>query len=90
MILTVHFSSKFKKDFKRLPAKGEESEQIESVVKSLKNGEKLQEKFKDHKLQGKYQQHRECHITPDLLLIYKIEGKKLILTRIGSHSELFS
>jgi mRNA interferase YafQ len=36
-----------------------------------------------------YLHHRECHITPDLLLIYKLEGEKLILVRTGSHSELF-
>lgn len=89
MILTVHFSSKFKKDLKRFPVKGKESEQIKSVVKKIKNNEKLPEKLKDHKLKGKYAEHRECHINPDFLLIYKIEGEKLILTRIGSHSELF-
>ncbi|HET56313.1 MAG TPA: type II toxin-antitoxin system YafQ family toxin [Ignavibacteria bacterium] len=89
MILTVHFSSKFKKDLKRIPEEGSESEQMQSVVNRLKNGEKLPEKFRDHKLKGKYAHHRECHINPDLLLIYKIDEAKLILVRTGTHSELF-
>ncbi|KUG25581.1 yafq toxin protein [hydrocarbon metagenome] len=89
MILTVHFSTKVKKDLKRFPPDGSDFKQIKAVVKKLKNNEKLPKNFRDHKLKGKYAHHRECHINPDLLLIYKIDGEKLILTRIGSHSELF-
>lgn len=57
----------------------------------LANGETLPPKYKDHELKGNYQGHRECHIEPDWLLIYKIENDILILTltRTGTHSDLF-
>ncbi|HAP5041259.1 TPA: type II toxin-antitoxin system YafQ family toxin, partial [Enterococcus faecalis] len=57
----------------------------------LQEQQTLPLKYKDHELTGNYIGTRECHIEPDWLLIYKIDGDKLILTlaRIGSHSELF-
>ncbi|MBF1198794.1 MAG: type II toxin-antitoxin system YafQ family toxin, partial [Fusobacterium periodonticum] len=54
-------------------------------------GEKLEEKYKDHYLQGNYSGFKECHIKPDWLLVYKIEDNVLVLTlsRTGTHSDLF-
>ncbi|ECC1461956.1 type II toxin-antitoxin system YafQ family toxin, partial [Campylobacter coli] len=51
----------------------------------------LERKYKDHKLKGEFKELRECHVKPDLLLIYQKQDDKLILTciNIGSHSELF-
>ncbi|RDU54536.1 type II toxin-antitoxin system YafQ family toxin [Helicobacter sp. MIT 01-3238] len=62
-----------------------------SIITKLANDEPLEPKHKDHKLTGQYEGFRECHIKPDLLLIYKKEERVLILTclAIGSHSELF-
>ena len=59
------------------------------VINMLMNGEKLDLKYKDHILSGKYKGTHECHIEPDWLLIYEILENTLILYRIGSHSELF-
>lgn len=66
-------------------------ENLYSVIEKLANREKLEEKYKDHDLMGEYQDCRECHITPDWLLIYRVEETELILvlTRTGSHSDLF-
>ena len=89
MILTVHYSNKFNKDLKRLQKSSEDMERLIALIKILKNNVNLPEKFRDHQLKGKYAHHRECHIKPDLLLIYKLEGEKLILVRAGSHSDLF-
>lgn len=60
------------------------------VVEKLANGEKLDIKFKDHALKGDYLGYRDCHIKPDLVLIYKKQDDRLILTcvELGSHSEL--
>ena len=56
----------------------------------LATNQPLPEKFKDHALTGEYTHHRECHLRPDLLLIYKLpDGHTLRLVRLGSHSELF-
>lgn len=61
------------------------------MIGKLRNGEELPREFCDHPLKGDYMGHRECHITPDWLLIYKIEEDilTLSLTRTGSHSDLF-
>ena len=57
----------------------------------IANGEMLSEKYRDHELSGNYSGCRECHIEPDWLLIYEIHNDKLILilTRTGTHSDLF-
>ena len=64
---------------------------LEEVVERLAMGEPLPEKNRDHALTGDWVGHRECHIQPDWLLIYRMEGDVLVLTltRTGSHSDLF-
>ena len=82
----------FNKSYKKLRKSGlVRREDVETVVKKLSEGEKLSEKYRDHILSGIFLGYRECHIKPDVLLIYKIEKKVLILIleKIGSHSELF-
>ena len=61
------------------------------IIEKLSKGEVLEQKYNDHKLKGNYSEYRECHIKPDLLLIYKKKKDILILTYVdlGSHSELF-
>ncbi|MBP9821278.1 MAG: type II toxin-antitoxin system YafQ family toxin [Candidatus Pacebacteria bacterium] len=89
---TPRYSKAFKKSYKKLRKSGRFSrEDVEKVVVILAKGEKLTEKYQDHTLVGKMEGYRECHIKPDLLLIYKIEKQilVLILINIGSHSELF-
>ena len=63
-----------------------------NVAKLLVAGQKLPEKYQDHRLIGNYKEYRECHVFPDRLLIYKINNTELelLLFRTGSHSELFS
>jgi len=86
-------SKQFKKDFKRLVRSGRfDSSLFNKIVDTLAKGERLDKKYKDHELQGALKDIRECHIKPDLLLVYKIYEEKVILEliRLGSHSELFS
>ncbi|MBR2407812.1 MAG: type II toxin-antitoxin system YafQ family toxin [Lachnospiraceae bacterium] len=84
-------TGKFKKDLKLIIKRGYNMKLMDEVVTMLSNGEKLPEKNKDHALVGNYVGKRECHITPDWLLIYEIDNGELILylTRTGSHSDLF-
>lgn len=81
----------FKKDLKHLIKRGYDLSLIGNVVDILASGNKLPPEYKDHNLLGKYKECRECHITPDWLLIYEISNEKLILylTRTGTHSDLF-
>lgn len=70
---------------------GHNTDLLSFVVDALAAGEPLPEKYKDHNLTGNYKGCRECHITPDRLLIYEVSGGELILylTRTGIHSDLF-
>lgn len=86
---TLEISKSFKKSFKKLSHK--EREAFYQVSQKLLNGEELEAKYRDHPLKGRYIGFRECHLKPDLLLVYKIEDAKLILycLDIGSHGDLF-
>jgi len=89
-MLDILFTNQFKKDFKKirkLPFK--DLKAIFDLISKLEKREKLDLKFKNHNLTGDYTGYQECHIKPDLLLIYKTNEDHLYLTRIGSHSELF-
>lgn len=84
-------TGKFKKDLKLAKKRGYNLSLLSVVVDMLAAGNPLPEKYKDHNLSGNYAGCRECHITPDWLLIYEIEEDELILylTRTGTHSDLF-
>ncbi len=90
-MLTIRYETTFKKDFKRIIKRGYNIQLLEDVIEILASGQMLPEKYKDHNLSGNYSDFRECHITPDWLLIYKINNNELILylTRTGTHSDLF-
>lgn len=84
---TIERSSAFKRDFKK---HGEIDAGLIQVLYKLLNDEVLPEKYRDHGLTGDWVGYRECHVKPDLLLIYKYtEENELRLARFGSHSELF-
>ncbi len=82
-------TSSFKKDYKKLNAK--EKELLKTIITKLVNGEELEDKYKDHILIGNYLGCRECHVKPDLLLIYRVDDDilELSLVRVGSHAKLF-
>ena len=80
-----------KKDFKRIKKRGYDISRLEKIVELLANEVPLPEQFKDHNLSGNYNGFRECHIAPDWLLIYQVNNNELVLvlSRTGSHSDLF-
>ena len=82
-------SNTFKKNYKLIKKRGYDLEKLRIIITKLKNGEKLPHKNKDHLLTGNWIGHRECHIEPNWLLIYKIEDGSLELVRTGTHSDLF-
>ena len=89
-MLKIRYSNQFKKDFKKvrnLPLL--ELKNIFEVISVLEKDMTLDIKYKDHELSGNWANFRECHIKPDLLLIYKINSDELQLARLGSHSDLF-
>jgi len=91
---TIDRSSSFKRDYKR-EAKGQYratlDDELKSVLVALATDQLLDAKYRDHDLSGDWTGYRECHVKPDLLLIYrKSNTNTLKLARLGSHSELFS
>ena len=90
-MLTIKYHTMFKKDFKRIKKRGYDISRLEKIVEVLANEVPLPEQFKDHNLSGNYNGFRECHIAPDWLLIYQVNNNELVLvlSRTGSHSDLF-
>lgn len=91
MMYEIEMSTRFKKDYKIVKKRGYDLSLLKTVINILASGEQLPEKYCDHSLAGDYIGYRECHITPDWLLVYRIEKNLLILglTRTGMHSDLF-
>lgn len=89
-MLTIKYQTAFKKDFKRMKKRGYDIRLLENVIENLTSGVKLDERYRDHALSGDWGGFRECHIAPDWLLIYQIDGNELILflTRTGTHADL--
>jgi len=89
-MLDIFYSNQFKRDFKKLRKLPiSDLKIIFEVISTLENEGTLDIKYRDHELIGHWSNFRECHIKPDLLLIYKKQGSTLQLARIGSHNELF-
>lgn len=90
-MLSIKYVTRFKKDLKRYQHQISILQELNDVLKLLLAEKPLPEKYRDHTLSGGYRGMRECHVKPDVLLVYWIdqENKKLVVERLGSHSELF-
>lgn len=88
-MLKPEYTTKFKKDLKTVEKRNLDIELLKAVIKKLCLEEPLPEKNKDHNLSGEWSGCRECHISPDWLLIYQIGNGIIVFERTGSHSDLF-
>ena len=86
----LKFTTAFKKHYKLMKKRGYDMDLLDNVIDILRQGKKLDPKYKDHPLKGDFSDFRECHILSDWLLIYRIDGDILILTLsdTGTHSDL--
>jgi mRNA interferase YafQ len=89
---TIEWTGQFKRDYKR-EAKGQHRATLDDdlfpVVEYLANDQVLESRLRDHPLTGEWKDHRDCHIKPDLVLIYQKSNTDILrLVRLGSHSEL--
>ena len=82
-------TTKFQQDVKRMQARGKNMSKLRETIRLLVEGKTLPERYQDHSLGGEWKHFRDCHIEPDWVLIYKIEGDFLHLARTGTHSDLF-
>ncbi len=90
-MLKIVPSNQFKRDLKLARKRGCKMEHLRDVVNALANEQKLDEKYRDHRLAGNYNGFREWHVEPDWLLVYRInqDALELFLFRTGTHSDLF-
>lgn len=88
-MLNIIYSSQFKKDYKRCLKRGLDIDRLKDVVATIAIPAPLPQQNRDHCLAGNHKGRRECHIEPDWLLIYEIDGNDLYLDRTGTHSDLF-
>ena len=89
MVYRIATTKRFDKDYAKLPVT--DRKLAKTVIERLANDEILEPKYRDHPLKGELEGFRDCHVKPDLVLIYTKDKDALILTafRINSHSELF-
>ena len=88
-MLKPFYTNQFKRDYKLQQKRHKDLHLIDDLTNLLVKEEPLPAQNKDHPLQGDYKGYRECHIEPDWLLIYKIEGGSIYFVRTGTHSDLF-
>ena len=90
-MLDLVYTSQFKKDYKLAQKRHVDIDELFKVIGMLQKQELLPEEKRDHLLAGNYKGYRECHVRPDLLLIYKTKEKdlELLLFRTGAHSDLY-
>lgn len=71
--------------------RGKNLDELDEVVRTLARREVLDDRYRDHALIGKFTGMRECHVEPDLLLVYRIENEQLVLylLRLGTHADIF-
>ncbi|MFM2480159.1 type II toxin-antitoxin system YafQ family toxin [Celerinatantimonas sp. YJH-8] len=86
----LEYSSQFKKDFKKVVRKAiPDVLAVGHIITLIQRGEAIPARCVDHVLSGNWNGFRDCHIQPDLVLIYRIVDDTVQLARIGSHSDLF-
>ena len=90
-MLKIVYTTQFKKDYKLAQKRGVDVEELFKVIELLQKQKPLPPEKKDHLLHGNYKGYIECHVRPDLLLIYKVNNKELelLLFRSGTYSDLY-
>jgi len=87
--LNIHYTTQFKKDYKRVKKQNKDLSKLRTIIEKLSSRHILEPIYRDHPLSGNWKDHRDCHIEPDWILIYRITADELYLERTGSHSDLF-
>lgn len=81
--------TQFKRDVKLAERRGKDMAKLRELIVLLAEGGPLPSRYRDHALGGDWKNFRDCHIEPDWLLLYKVDGNDLYLVRTGTHSDLF-
>jgi mRNA interferase YafQ len=89
-MLEVSYTTQFKKDYKLCKKRGYDMKQLAKIIDILAIPKELPVQNRDHNLIGNYANKRECHIQSDWLLVYRVEGERLVLYRTGTHTDMFN
>jgi mRNA interferase YafQ len=82
-------SSRFRRDLRRVTKRRYALDRLEAIIDLLREGSPLPERYRDHPLKGEWDGSRECHVSPDWLLIYETTNDEVILQRTVTHADLF-
>ena len=85
----VSETTQFGRDLKKIKKRGKDLAKLQTVVRNIAEGQVLDARHRDHALVGEWKPARDCHIEPDWILIYTVDGESLRLERTGTHSDLF-
>lgn len=88
-MLDYIYTNTFKKDVGRIKKRGLDTDLLKFVLNEIIEEKELPKKFKNHKLSGNWKGRFECHLSPDWILIYKIDKRTVIFERTGTHADLF-
>lgn len=90
-MLKIKTTNHFERDYKRIEKQGKDINKLTAIMDTLSYQKPLEPRHRDHKLKGNYTEHRECHIEPDWLLVYRVNQNEetIIFVRTGSHADLF-
>jgi len=88
-VRNVIAGAQFRRDVKLAGKRGYDLSKLRNAILLLTAGSPPPDRYKNHPLKGIWAHHRDCHIEPDWLLIYKVDGDDLYLVRTGTHSDLF-
>lgn len=87
---SARYTGQFKRDVKLAQKRGKDMDKLKRVVALLLDNSPLPRELGDHPLKGEWKQSRDCHLEPDWLLIYSIEGNVVCFERTGSHADIFA
>ena len=82
-------TTRFEKDYVRQHKRGKELSKLKEIMARIVREGALPSKNRDHLLAGNWSKYRECHVEPDWLLIYRIDGESVVFERTGTHADLF-
>ena len=86
---SLRFAGAFRKDLKRITRRGYRLDDLDTILTTIRRGERLAPSARAHPLKGEWRGYWECHVAPDWLLIYKVTDEEVLLARTGTHADLF-
>ena len=84
-------TKQFEGDYRLMVKRGKDIQKLKTIMRQVVNQQTLESKYHDHALRGNLRGHRDCHLEPDWILLYRIDRdlQEITFVRTGSHADLF-